>query len=210
MKKIFLLGITLILLTGCTSIKNESIDNLVYNALSSKVLSTNTNRNGYKYYLPKGINIKTNNSFNEVLTDQEYTYYLYVDVVRYNSKATFSYSVNNEAYYSKKISFNGKNGYIEINNYKNDQYLIEIMYNYAKIEVVVYEKNINRAVAYAISILSSITYNDNVIASSLQSGEFTWMEEEFDIFEIVGSDNYLHFTTDEDSEDVRIDQDYIN
>jgi hypothetical protein len=210
MKKIFLLSILVLLLTGCTSIEKDSLENIINDTVSSKVTTTNVNRNGYRYYLPRGLSIKNSSSFNETLTDQKYIYYLYVDVVSYLNKVDFSYNTNNEAKYSKTIEENNKLGYIEINNYKNDQYLIEIMYNYAKIEVVAYEKDINKCVTYAMVVLSSVTYNDYVIENYLSSSVLDSTEEEFDIFEIVGRDNYLQFTDEETSTDEAIDPDYIN
>ena len=210
MKKLFLLFILVILLTGCTSIENSNINDIINNVVKSKVKTTNINRNGYNYYIPKGLSVIDSASFNEVLKDQKYKYYLYVDVVSYNSKTNFNYTKNNNAYYSNSINNKDKKGYIEINNYKNNQYLIEIMYNYAKIEVIVYEEDINESVTYAIVVLSSVTYNDNVIKNYLSSTVLDSVEESFDIFEIVGSDNYLEFTEEEDSiEEVR-DPDYIN
>jgi len=210
MKKLFLLFMLVILLTGCTSIQNSNLNDIINNVVNSKVKTTNVNRNGYNYYIPKGLSVINSTNFNEVFKDQKYKYYLYVDVVSYNSKTDFNYTKNDNAYYSNSINNKDKKGYIEINNYKNNQYLIEIMYNYAKIEVIVYEEDINETVTYAIVVLSSVTYNDNVIKNYLSSTVLDSVEESFDIFEIVGSDNYLEFTEEEDSiEEVR-DPDYIN
>jgi len=210
MKKIFLLFMLVLLLTGCTSIENSNLNNIINDVVNSKVKTTNVNRNGYNYYIPKGLSIIDSTRFNEVFKDQKYKYYLYVDIVSYNSKTDFNYTKNDNAYYSTNINNKEKKGYIEINNYKNNQYLIEIMYNYAKIEVIVYQEDINKAVTYAIVVLSSVTYNDNVIKNYLSSTVIDSVEESFDIFEIVGSDNYLEFTEEEDSvEEVR-DPDYIN
>ncbi len=210
MKKLFLLGMIMILLTGCTNIFNSSIDTIINEALNSRVNTTNVNRKGYSYYLPRGLVVYRTREFNEVLSDQKYLYYLYVDVVSYNDKIEFSYTANNDAYYSTGLLNQEKNGYVEINNYENDQYLIEIMYNYAKIEVIAYESDIKEVVAYAMSILSSITYNDSVIINYLGDDVFESFEEDYDIFEIVGSDNYLEFADDiEETDEVR-DPDYIN
>ena len=210
MKKIFLLGAIFLVLTGCTSIQNSSLEVILNNSLNSKVDTTNVNRLGYQYYLSRGLIIQTSKDFNEIITDQKYLYYLYVDVVSYNSQVDFTYHVNDDAYYSSSLNYQGKNGYLEINNYENDQYLIEIMYNYAKIEVVAYESDINLVVAYAMSILSSITYNDSVIENYLGDDVFLSSEENYDIFEIVGSDNYLEFTDEEEETDEIIDPDYVN
>ena len=154
MKKLFLLGFVLIFLSGCTSIENSSIGGILSDSINSRVDTTNVNRNGYRYYLPKGLFIKSSKEFNEIISDQKYLYYLYVDIVSYDSEVGFSYMVNQDAYYSANLVNQNKNGFIEINNYENDQYLIEIMYNYAKIEVVAYERDIKKVVAYAMSILT--------------------------------------------------------
>ncbi len=209
MKKIFLLSTILILLTGCTSIKNDNLDNIINKALTSDLIAKNTNRVGYRYYLPKGLKIIYSDNYNDIFTSDKYTYYLYVDIVSFNSKKEFTYNVNNESYYSKTLELNDKKGYIEINNYKNNQYLIEIMYNYAKIEVIVYKSDINSSVLYAMSVLSSITYNNNVIENFLKIDDMEEVEESFNIFEITGSDNYLEFATDEETNDERNDPDYI-
>ena len=210
MKKLFLLGTILLLLCGCASIHASSLDTIINNSLNSRMNITNVNRQGYRYYLPKGLVVRSSLDFNEVLSDQKYFYYLYVDVVSYDSEIDFTYTINSEAYYSNRLQHQGKNGYIEINNFLNDQYLIEIMYNYAKIEVVAYESDIKKVVAYAMSILSSVTYNDSVIENYLGDDVFSSSEEAYDIFEIVGSDNYLEFTDEvEESYEIQ-DPDYIN
>lgn len=197
-------------MTGCTSIKKSNIENILNEGLNSRVKTLNVNRNGYRYYLPKGLKVSNSSTYNEILASAKYKLYLYVDIVSYNSKISFNYEVSSKAYYSSTLQFKGKKGYIEINNYKKNQYLIEIMYNYAKIEVVVYENDIKEIVSYAISILTSITYNDSVISSNLNNNVFQSLEEKFDIFEIVGSDNYIHFTDEEINNDERKDPDYVN
>ncbi len=210
MKKIFLLGVIVVMMSGCTSIQNSNLNDIINNMLNSNVKTLNINRKGYRYYLPKNLVLKSSDNFNEVLTDNKYNYYLYVDIVSYYNNIKFNYKENDQAYYSKMINYKDKIGYIEINNYKNNQYLIEIMYNYAKIEVIGYEEDIKEIVAYLMSIITSVTYNDNVIANYLSNDEEFKQEEMFDIFEIVGSDNYLEFTTDNEENAGIKDPDYIN
>ena len=210
MKKIILLCTLVIFLTGCTSINTSSIDSILNETLSSTLKITNTQRNGYSYYLPRGLILKNTKSFNEKLEDDLYQYYLYVDVVSYNNKTKFKYTLNNKAYFSSSLENNGKFGYVEINNYKNNQYLIEIMYNYAKIEVVVYEKDIKNVLANAMTIISSISYNDNIIINYLASSSFEGNEEVFNIFEIVGRKDFLQVTDEEAQEEEIRDPDFIN
>ena len=210
MKKIILLCTLVIFLTGCTSINTSSIDSILNETLSSTLKITNTQRNGYSYYLPRGLILKNTKSFNEKLEDDLYQYYLYVDVVSYNNKTKFKYTLNNKAYFSSSLENNGKFGYVEINNYENNQYLIEIMYNYAKIEVVVYEKDIKNVLANAMTIISSISYNDNIIINYLASSSFEGNEEVFNIFEIVGRKDFLQVTDEEAQEEEIRDPDFIN
>ncbi len=210
MKKIILLCTFVIFLAGVTSINTSSIDSILNETLSSTLKITNTQRNGYSYYLPRGLILKNTKSFNEKLEDDLYQYYLYVDVVSYNNKTKFKYTLNNKAYFSSSLENNGKFGYVEINNYKNNQYLIEIMYNYAKIEVVVYEKDIKNVLANAMTIISSISYNDNIIINYLASSSFEGNEEVFNIFEIVGRKDFLQVTDEETQEEEIRDPDFIN
>ena len=194
MKKLFLILCTLFLLTGCTNTKTANLDNLISNALTSRVKNTNVYRKGYDYYLPVGLRSVDSTDFNEVIRDSHYKYYLYVDLISYFNKKTADYKISNEAILSRKINYGGKSGYLEVNEYKNSKYLIEIMYNYAKIEVMVDYEDINEVITYAISILSSITYNDSVISNLMGEDVLNFMEEEFNIFETVSSDsNYLKY-----------------
>lgn len=203
MKKIILLSILIFLVSGCTSIESRNLDELVADMVSSNVKTTNVSRNGYRFYLPKGITIKESKGFNEILEDIFYEYYLYVDVVEYHSQTDFSYKTNSNAYYSRGLENNGKKGYVEINNYKNDQYLIEIMYNYAKIEVIVDEDKCNEALLSAINILKSIKYNDDIIANLLGDDVLKFYEEEFDIFSTKGGEEN---TNDKSNETVKEDK----
>ena len=210
MKKVFLLCIFIIFLTGCTSIKNSVLDVLVNEVVASNVNILNVNKSGYRYYLPKGFSLVSSDNYNEVITNHKYNIYLYVDIVSYNNRTNFNYNINKKAYYSRNLGNKDKKGYIEINNYEKDKYLIEIMYNYAKIEVMVFQEDIKEIVTYVMSIISSITYNDNVIKNTLSSSRLDEFEESFNIFEIVGSDNYLQFSEEVVTDDRVKDPDYVN
>ena len=210
MKKVFLLCIFIIFLTGCTSIKNSDLDVLVNEVVASNVNILNVNKSGYRYYLPKGFSLISSDNYNEVITNHKYNIYLYVDIVSYNNRTNFNYNINKKAYYSRNLGNKDKKGYIEINNYEKDKYLIEIMYNYAKIEVMVFQEDIKEIVTYVMSIISSITYNDNVIKNTLSSSRLDEFEESFNIFEIVGSDNYLQFSEEVVTDDRVKDPDYVN
>ena len=80
-------------------------------------------------------------------------------------------------------------GYVEINLTKNDKYLVEIMYNYAKIEVIVGKDKINEALLTSISILKSVDYNDEIVENLFGSNVLNFTEEEFNIFNTTSSDS---------------------
>lgn len=187
MKKCILV-ITLLLLCGCTNINNASVQDITKEVLGSKINSYNEYRTGYKYYLPQGLNVNLSKKYNEILNDDKYKYYLYVDLVSYLKKTELSYKVNENAYLSMTLD---DKGYLEINE-KNDKYLIEIMYNYAKIEVIVEKEDINKCVTNALIVLSTITYTDDIVKNLLSIDEVTSSEEKFSVFDEDASDsNFL-------------------
>ena len=205
MKKLIIFIVMVTILTGCSNINKVSIKKIVDDALNSKRDYTNTVRVGYKYYKPQQMSVIETSNYNETIRSNDTLYYLYVDVVSYYNKTNNEYNENDMSYYSKAIKHGDKLGYIEINELKDNQYLIEIMYNYAKIEVMVDKKKINEAVAFSFSILSSIKYNDIVINNKLGQDVFNTFEENFNLFESEKkSNNTLKYV-----EDSRYDKDVI-
>lgn len=211
MKKILII-ICLLFITGCSDIRKQSYDDIINN-IATRANKDNVYRTGYSYYLPRGMQVADSTLYNEAITDARYKYYLYVDIVSYYKKVTKDYSVNDNALVSKKLDYDGKFGYVEVNLLKNDKYLVEIMYNYAKIEVIVDKSNLNEAMLSIINILKSVEYNDSIIANLMGDDVLNFSEEEFNIFNTKGSEsNYL--TVDKDAskeEDAKIpDPDLIN
>ena len=190
-KFLILLLIGLFSLCGCSNIKNMNTDSLL-NELANKTGKYNEVNRAFKYYLPSGLSIDSYDDYNAVFSSANYKYYLYVDLISYYKKVEFEYDVNNKAFYSKKIDFDNKYGYIEINLKENDKYLIEIMYNYAKIEVIVEKEDINKCVTNALIVLSTITYTDDIVKNLLSIDEVTSSEETFSVFDEDASDsNFL-------------------
>lgn len=186
MKKIFILSLFVcIMLCGCTTIEKMQIDDVINNGTENNVTVYNKFRKGYKYYLPKGLNVYASTDYNEVLKTGRYTYYLYVDGVSYFNKVIETYEVNENAYVSMPISYQDKYGYLEINELKSGNYFIEIMYNYAKIEVIVRKCDINVTVSNSINILGSIKFNDNILKTLLDEEVSQFKEYNFNIFETV-------------------------
>lgn len=211
MKKIILIIIILVLTAGCTNINKLSYDDIVNN-ITTMSTKDNIYRTGYSYYLPRGMKVADSTLYNEVIEDANSKYYLYVDVVNFYKKITKEYEINNNAIYSSKINYNDKFGYVEVNLLKNDKYLVEIMYNYAKIEVIVDKSKCKEAMLSIINILKSVEYNDSIIANLMGDDILNFNEEEFNIFNTKGSEsNYLTVDNDYKEEEEKIfDPDLIN
>ena len=212
-KRLILIIICILLLSGCTNINDLEYDDIL-ESFTHESKHPNKTRSGYKYYLPSDMNVMNYGAFNEVIKANKNYYYLYVDMISYINKSENKYEINKDAYYSKVLNYDGKFGYIEINLIENNQYLIEIMYNYAKIEVMVDNNLLNEALIYSVNILNSVEYNNSVINSLLNKDALNYTEEEFDLFK-TGVDNkntidYIEEEPDDYEENKVIDTDYVD
>ena len=212
-KKIILLLLFLFLFTGCTTLQEEKLETILNDSINSKTKIQNIYRAGYKYYLPKGLNLLNQEGSNEIFRYQDMIYYMYVDRVSYYHHIKEEYQEKEDVYYSKRLKKDNLFGYIEIKNTENDKYFVEIMYNYAKIEVIVEKEDIESAIAYSMSILSSITYQDEVLTSLMGEDVLQANEVEHNIFESADTESgYLEiveeYGTYEEETEV-IDPDFI-
>ena len=183
MRKIVISLMLMLLVTGCSVVRIDttSIDNTINVILSKDNDLYNTVGKGYKYYKPRGVTYIDTNEYNEKLYSNGNYYYLYVDINSYYYKKEFSYEENKNAYYSRLIDINNKYGYLEINKHK-ELYLVEFMYNYAKIEALVEKEDINDVVLNASYILSTIKFNSKIIKIMLNDNYFINKEERYDLF----------------------------
>lgn len=213
MKKVLCLLTTIFLLCGCSKINDKSYDELINSVVASNYKMENTHRTGYKYYTPTNMDILNTLDYNETLADDNYKYYFYVDVVSYYNRVIESFTEDDKAVYSKSINYEDKYGYIEINKWKNGKYLLEIMYNYAKIEVIVDEENIKSAITNSMVVLSSVKYNNNVLESIVGENVLTTKEIEFNIFETKKNESNFLKVSEEDvyeDKDMPNDPDLVN
>lgn len=204
-KKIWIVIFTLLLFTGCSinNISNKDIMKNIDIILNEKVKYSNQNAIGYQYYLPSNVSVRNVNDFNQELYSANTTYYLYADVVSYYYKVKNSYKVDKSAYLSKKLSYNKKNGYIEINKI-GKKYYIEIMFNYAKIEALVDDYNLVNSVSDMCYILSSIKYNDKIVETILGNKKYDLSENEtYNIFKSKkkSTEKFLDYVNEYDSYD---------
>ena len=198
-KKILFLSLLCFVVTGCSNLSNKSIDELLPILLKSNTKHCKVVFDGYKYYIPKGIKFVTKDDYNAVLLDENNrSYYFYSDVIRYYNKEKLDYKINKNAYYSKKLNYNGKDGYLEITKLdKEDSYFIEFMYNYGKIEAIVKEKEIIEVLPYMSSILTSISYNRVVLDTLIGKKILSYKEETYNVMKPKGNnatkESYLDY-----------------
>ena len=204
MKKVLLILCLMFLLSGCTIVRIDttSIDNIINVILSKNNDLYNRVGKGYKYYVPRGVNYIDTTDLNEKLYSNGNYYYLYVDAINYYYQKEVSYEERDDVYYSRYINKNNKQGYLEIRELENEQYYVQFMYNYAKIEAMVDKDSLNEVVLNASYILSTIKFNDDVIALNLTEDYFTNPEEVYDIFQTnEENDNYNKLETAEELEE---------
>ncbi len=211
MKKVILMILIVGFLTGCVSIHDASIDDLVATTINSKFALYNHVNRGFKYYLPRELVISKSDEYNEIIKSKYYDYYLYVDLVRYFNNDSEEYEVNDKLYYSVILSKDDKKGILNITESEDKEYLIEASFNYANIEVKVKEKDINEAVINALTILTSIDFNYDVVKNLLQDDKLSSKEEQVDVFKgDLSEDAYLDIEDEIYTDDENKDPDMIN
>ena len=184
MKKIIVVFLSLLLLTGCTVIdfSNTNTIDIINNALEKEIDLYNNVFEGYKFYIPRGLKVIDKNKYNCKILSNDDTFYLYTDVISYYYKTKKDFKVNGNKILSTQINYDGKFGYIQVSEV-NDKYFVEFMYNYAKIESYIQKANLSESVLNMTYILSSIRYNDKVIETLIDENVLDYKEEKFDIFE---------------------------
>ena len=197
MKKLFIfLFVASFLLTGCVKISDKSVSDIFETILYVDNNLSNTSMNGYSFYLPKGLRIIDKEEYNLIINDGRQNYYLYIDTIAYHYKTSNLYKENASHFYSKKFTHNNKDGYIDIIDNENN-YFVNIMYNYAKIETFVPKEDFRKSMMYVCQILSTIKYNDAIINSYIGNKGMVYQEEKFNIFGTdTQNDNFLKYESE--------------
>ncbi len=207
-KKLVLILTMLILTTGCVNIQNASIEEIINEVLNSKETGYNHTNDGFKYYLPSGIDVIYKDEYNEILKSKGYTYYLYVDLVKYINNSVDTVKEEKDIYYSHVFKKDDNEGIVNVYFKEKNSYLVVLEYNHAKVEVYVKKQDINDAVANAIIITSSINYNKNIIQNMIGK-DLTTVEEEVNVFEIKDDSSSTLQIDDTYHEDEKYDSEII-
>ena len=205
---IVLLSIVTILVTGCSinKLDNNDIGKNIKTLMSEKVKLYNVHYEGYKYYLPKGLGFLDKDDYNAILKDRKNNkYYLYVDAISYYHKVENDYVINNDSHYSKKLDYNGKTGYIQIDEV-DGKYFIQFVYNYAKMEAYVKEDDLVDVVTNMCLVLRTVKYNDVVLESLIGENQLTYKEEDYTLFKADSSkESFLDVVEREETEKYKKD-----
>lgn len=187
MKKIILIILMILLLTGCSVVRidTNSIDNILNVILTKNNELYNQVGQGYKYYLPSGVSYIDSDDLNDILYCNGNYYYLYIDAISYYYKNKVDYKEKDNTYYSKLLSKKDgykASGYLEIEE-KDGLYYLVFAYNYARIETIVDKEDLNNAVLNSSYILSTIKYNYDIIELMLKDDYFTNKTGKYDNYE---------------------------
>lgn len=218
-KLIVLLSISILCLTGCSvyHFNNQSFEDNMDYLLSHKSNLYNVYYDGYKYYLPKGISFVSKDHYNALLTDQHHNmYYMYVDAISYFHKVENDYEENPSSYYSKKIQYKKKSGYLQIDKDEDNMFFIQFVFNYVKIEAYVPEGDLVDSINNMCYILRSVTFNNAILESLIGENVLNYQEEDYSLFKADSSkESYMDVAKRNENEeyskyleDEKIDLDY--
>ena len=191
MKRILMLLLTILLLTGCTAIDDLSIESIINSSLSSKYDLHNQVNSGFKFYLPRGLKILKKDELNVIITSKYYDYYLYVDLVSYYNKKNIDYKRDESLFYSELLDYDGKLGIVNIKEVDIDSVIMDVTFNYANIQVKVKKDDINKALMNVMAIVGNITYQDDVIKSLLDDDILSSADELINVFDTDKSDTQV-------------------
>lgn len=173
-KKISLMMV-LILLVGCSRIdvNTENYDEVIEQVWKGEDSCVNEVSIGYQYYLPRSVQLLENNDYNQIFKVGNDKIYLYVDIVSYYYESDLSFSSRlDDSYY---YSLLGDDGYVQIAK-EDGLYYIEIVYNYAKIEVYSEKTNLVSNLINSLVIVKSIEYNETMIESLVKDNSASTSE----------------------------------
>ena len=188
-KKVILLIIIALMLTGCVKIDNN-IDSVVNATMTKEIKDVNTVSTNYQLYIPMGVIQLVDNEYNQKLKIKDTHVYLYVDTISYYYKNTLNYKANSDYnYYYKKINLNGKTGYIGINKLDDNSFFVQIVYNYSKIEFYSNYEDMPIIVSNCLIMLNSIKYNDTLIKNELDDTTSDGREVKYELDKPVDSES---------------------
>ena len=179
-KKIILITLSFFLFGCASNINQMTFQEIIDESIQEEKTFININNKGYKYYLPAEFTVAEDKDYIQKLTSKNRVYYMNVDIVSYfyKNKLETKHNLDDFEYYT--FEHNNKQGYLKITK-NNKNFVVELCYNYAIIEVEVEESELRYAVSRGILILDSIKYNDLVIEKYIEENSIENSETIFKI-----------------------------
>ena len=204
-RKLTIVVIALILITGCTRI-TDNLDDVVNAVMKNDSIAVNTVSTGYELYIPTGVKQQVDSQYNQKLKIRDTYVYLYVDTVSYYYKNSLNYkSENDYSYYYKELELNNKTGYIGIDALDDGLYFCKVVYNYSKTEFYTYKNDLPMVLANVLMIQKSIKYNDNLIDIELANESDSGREIKYELDSPKDSEStfseYLQIFEDDEPEE---------
>ena len=181
-------------------ISNEDIIKLTINE-NNKLY--NVNNKGYRYNLPIEFSVYSDRDYSQVLLSNNTKYYMNVDVVGYYYKNKYIKEHDDSDFEFFEFEHEDKTGYLRITK-NNDNFFVELCYNYAIIEVEVKQSELRYAISRSISILNSIKYNDLVIEKYIGENDLDSKESIYSIPQPSsksGSKNVLQYIEEDEEKE---------
>lgn len=200
MKRILVILFILLVLQGCSITRTDdyNTEQMIDKILSMDIKKYNTVGKGYKYYRPKGMKLSSSLNYNDILSKDNNVYYLYVDAVSYYYKSDIDIKKNKNPYFSKEIFNKDKKGYIEIVRKDNKLY-VQMIYNYAKIETYINEKELKDVICDMSYVLASMDFNESLLKRMYESGDLNSKEEVYKLFDNKTKEgNFLEYIKEYD------------
>ena len=180
-KRVILLIIIALVLTGCTKI-DSNIDNIISATITKEINNVNTVSTGYELYVPMGVIQLVDNEYNQKLKIRDTYVYLYVDTISYYYNYSLNYKATNDYnYYYKEINFGNKTGYVGVNKLDDGGFFVQIFYNYSKIEFYANEEDMPFIMTNCLIIVNNIKYNDNLIKKELDNAASDGREVKYEL-----------------------------
>lgn len=220
MKRLILLLVCILLLTGCsiTKVKENTIDDIITSSIKRETTISNTYFKGFKLYIPRGVKVLDKNEYNTKLSYNNNNIYIFVDAISYYHKINVEITKKVDSYYQKEFDYNGKKGYIEINKV-DDKYFLGMFYNYIKVESYVKEEDLEEVIMQIGIIVSSLKFNDSALETLVGENTLDYKEESFNLFDTKKNSNFLEYIdeydkysdegnkkTDEDTIDTKLNE----
>ncbi len=166
MKKVLVLLVSLLLLSGCqiseASLKQELSNKVSEHFENVTYPKNNTYRLNYSYYLPANATIEDRHSSNDIIKVNQEKLYLFVDLYSYKNSLDIGYDLSLKTVYRKTVKEDNLDFDIVVYQYQGE-YIILASNDFARVSSQAKVGYIPEIVEVMITLLSTIDVDDTVV-----------------------------------------------